>query len=153
MKKLPCSLTSIRGQEKGFDCIFFEGISRATLRIAFLFWFTECLTGHLVSREAEVYSYGIFLLELITRKKPLASSLAVDKSLYVWVQKRFPLKGIGVADPHLLSTTYNHENLLSFIYLALSCVEQSQENRPNMNDIVTTLQQLKNAELEAVARI
>ncbi|KAI5079521.1 hypothetical protein GOP47_0005000 [Adiantum capillus-veneris] len=111
----------------------------------------ECLTGQVLSKEAEVFSYGIFLLELITRKKPSTSGFALENSLSAWVQNRFCAKGIEIADPILLNTTYNYENLLSFIYLALSCSDQTQGNRPNVRDVVTTLQQLRNAEIEAMS--
>ncbi|MCO5554923.1 hypothetical protein L7F22_008461 [Adiantum nelumboides] len=107
--------------------------------------------GQSLSKEAEVFSYGIFLLELITRKKPLTSGFAPESSLYAWVQSRFSVKGLEIADPILLNTTCSYENLLSLIYLALSCSDQTQGNRPNMSDVVTTLQQLKNAELEAIS--
>ena len=108
--------------------------------------FIECLSGASLSQKAEVYGYGIFLLELITRRKPIFSGVTVDADLHMWVQRMLPVQGLQIVDPNLLNTTYNYENLFSFIFLALSCTEEVHDNRPAINDIIVTLQQLKTIE-------
>ena len=103
-------------------------------------------SGASLSQKAEVYGYGIFLLELITRRKPIFSGVTVDADLHMWVQRMLPVQGLQIVDPSLLNTTYNYENLFSFIFLALSCTEEVHDNRPAINDIIITLQQLKTIE-------
>jgi hypothetical protein len=107
---------------------------------------SECLAGGILSQKAEVYSYGIFLLELITRKKPVFSGVAIDADLHMWVQRVLPLQGLQIVDQTLLNTTYNYENVFSLIFLALSCTEEVQDNRPEISNVITTLKQLKTIE-------
>ncbi|PON37958.1 Serine/threonine protein kinase [Parasponia andersonii] len=74
----------------------------------------------IVSRKGDVYSYGIMLIERITRKKPTDEMFNGEMSL----NEHYPIK---------------KDCLSSVIGLALSCSATSPEDRIDMKNVVATL--------------
>lgn len=58
--------------------------------------------GERVSTEENVYSYGILLLEIITRKIPTSDMFVGDLNLHKWVNLAFPDRLKEVIDNDLL---------------------------------------------------
>ncbi|XP_074359263.1 receptor kinase-like protein Xa21 [Apium graveolens] len=54
-----------------------------------------------ISAEGDVYSYGIFLLEMFSGKRPIESSILVDNdnNLHDHVRKALPLRVMDIVDP------------------------------------------------------
>ena len=59
--------------------------------------------GEKVSIQGDVYSYGILLLEMITRKKPTSLMFSGDLNLHKWVNLAFPNRVKEVIDNRLLN--------------------------------------------------
>ncbi|KAG6733033.1 hypothetical protein I3842_01G206900 [Carya illinoinensis] len=102
----------------------------------------------IVSKRGDVYSYGILLLEIFTRKKPTDEIFAEEMNLRNWVKGSFPHALLEVIDPNLLSAeneqfSITKECLTSIIGLALDCTVESPEERIKMNDVLPALKRIK----------
>lgn len=91
--------------------------------------------------KSDVYSFGIVLLQLITGRKALDTSLPEDEqNLVVWAQpyfkdpKRFP----EMADPHLKGA-FPDKSLNQAVGVAAMCVQEDPSVRPMISDVVAAL--------------
>ncbi|KAL4637527.1 hypothetical protein ACB092_03G083100, partial [Castanea dentata] len=102
----------------------------------------------IVSTRGDVYSYGILLMETFTRKIPTDEMFTKEMSLKCWVKQSLPHSIIEVVDANLLKRGEEHFNskldyILSIMELARHCITASPEERINIRDIVTTLENIK----------
>ena len=99
--------------------------------------------SRLVTTKGDVYSYGIMLLELLTRKKPIDKMFVEGMTLRKWVISGFPDQVPEVVNKNLLRTSMTNTELScisQLISLGLFCTIESPSERPNMMEIVGTLQ-------------
>ncbi|EYU34605.1 hypothetical protein ABFS82_11G118600 [Erythranthe guttata] len=99
-----------------------------------------------VSDKADVYSYGVVLLELISDKKaldPSFSSYGNGFNIVAWGcmllragrAKEFFTAGLWEAGPH--------DDLVEVLHLAVVCTVESLSHRPTMKQVVRRLKQLQ----------
>lgn len=99
-----------------------------------------------VSDKADVYSYGVVLLELISDKKaldPSFSSFGNGFNIVAWGcmllregrAKEFFTAGLWDAGPH--------DDLVEVLHLAVVCTIESLSRRPTMRQVVLRLKQLQ----------
>ncbi|KAA8547911.1 hypothetical protein F0562_004340 [Nyssa sinensis] len=99
-----------------------------------------------VSDKADVYSYGVVLLELISDKKaldPSFSSYGNGFNIVAWAcmllrqgrAKEFFTAGLWEAGPH--------DDLVEVLHLAVVCTVDSLSTRPTMKQVVRRLKQLQ----------
>ncbi|XP_054792169.1 probable LRR receptor-like serine/threonine-protein kinase At3g47570 [Prosopis cineraria] len=102
-----------------------------------------------VSTKIDVYSYGIMLLEVFTRKRPTEDIFVSALSLKSWVSESMPHAIIQVMDSNLLQGVHEHHknNILtstfSILELALNCCTDLPEARGNMIDVAASLNKIK----------
>ncbi|XP_028788634.1 receptor kinase-like protein Xa21 [Neltuma alba] len=101
-----------------------------------------------VSFKGDVYSYGIMLMEMFTRKKPTDEMFVESLGLKDWVSKSTPHSIINILDVNLLhEANPNINNILphmsSIFELALSCCTELPEARILMNDVVVSLKKIR----------
>ncbi|CAF1696211.1 hypothetical protein Bca4012_000085 [Brassica carinata] len=100
-------------------------------------------TGHL-SAKNDVYSFGVVLLELLSgrraidRNQPVGEHNLVDWAKPYLVNKRRLLR---VMDPRLQGQ-YSLTRASKIALLALDCISIDAKSRPDMKDIVKTLEEL-----------
>ncbi|TYI96182.1 hypothetical protein E1A91_D01G053300v1 [Gossypium mustelinum] len=102
----------------------------------------------IVSTKGDVYSFGILLMEIITRKKPTDEMFEGERSLKSWVIESISSSRNQVVDPQLLSTI-GREDLkvkncaLSILQVGLECSAELPNERLHMKEVVTKLKKIK----------
>ncbi|KAM3714536.1 hypothetical protein ACB098_01G343100 [Castanea mollissima] len=100
-----------------------------------------------VSTKCDIYSYGIILLEIITRKKPTDEMFVGELAMRQWIAS-LPDR-MEVVDDGLLriedgrDVTSVQTVLLSILELGLRCSEESPNERPDIKDVVTKVNKTK----------
>ncbi|XP_054794258.1 probable LRR receptor-like serine/threonine-protein kinase At3g47570 [Prosopis cineraria] len=101
-----------------------------------------------VSTKVDVYSYGIMLLEVFTRKRPTEDMFVEGLNLKSWVSESMPHAIIQVMDSNLLEGDQHHiKNILTsttfVLELALNCCTNLPKACGNMIDVVVSLNKMK----------
>ncbi|KAJ8421287.1 hypothetical protein Cgig2_006537 [Carnegiea gigantea] len=115
-------------------------------------------SGGLVSTKADVYSYGILMMETFSGKKPTDLMFEADMSLKHWIHDECHGGGsfINVIDPKLLNedggdwSTFKEQCFSWVMELALSCTEEVPHNRNNMIEVVARLMNIRKQLLASI---
>ncbi|MCD9645000.1 hypothetical protein HAX54_033628 [Datura stramonium] len=125
----------------GLAKLFPENVTHLSTRVAGTVGYLApeyALFGQL-TKKADVYSFGVLVLEIISGRSSSKSAFGVDLLVLVeWVWK---LKEEGrlldIVDPEL--TEYPEAELLRFIKVALFCTQAAPTQRPNMKQVIEML--------------
>ncbi|KAH7576015.1 hypothetical protein JRO89_XS02G0277700 [Xanthoceras sorbifolium] len=93
-----------------------------------------------VSREGDVYSYGIMVMETFTKKKPTDEIFTEEMSLRHWVGDSFNHSIMEVVDNDLLGMEDRHflmreQCLSSILSLAMDCTRDLPKDRINIRNV------------------
>ncbi|KAM0939246.1 putative protein kinase RLK-Pelle-LRR-XI-1 family [Dioscorea sansibarensis] len=101
------------------------------------------------SKESDIYSYGVVLLELITRKMALDPSFPDNMNVVNWVPST--LNGSDDVDI-IIDPSIRHEitgsaelEMRRVLKLALQCTASEASDRPSMRSVVTQLTDLRSS--------
>ncbi|KAJ0830878.1 putative protein kinase RLK-Pelle-LRR-XI-1 family [Helianthus annuus] len=99
------------------------------------------LTGE-PTKEADVYSYGVVLLEILTGKNPILFNH--DEDIVKWVKKQLQKGQISeLLEPGLLELdpeSSEWEEFLLGLKVGLLCTTSDPTGRPSMSDVVFMLE-------------
>ncbi|KAL5856341.1 hypothetical protein ACOSQ3_003799 [Xanthoceras sorbifolium] len=101
-----------------------------------------------VSRECDVYSYGIVLMETFTKKKPTDEIFTEEMSLRHWISDSFNRSIMEVVDNDLLRMEdayflIREQCVSSILSLAMDCTTDLPEDRINIRNVVNRLVQIR----------
>jgi serine/threonine protein kinase len=107
----------------------------------------EHLYGERLTDKVDVYSYGVVLLEMITRKRPTSAEFVDGASLRSWVQSKAHDKRSEAIDPALMDEAKEEEGKEQEVYhvlaIALACAREAPRDRPPMMDVLDSLLSLR----------
>uniref|UniRef100_M1C625 Serine-threonine protein kinase, plant-type n=1 Tax=Solanum tuberosum TaxID=4113 RepID=M1C625_SOLTU len=108
----------------------------------------------IVSSSGDVYSYGIMLMEVLTKRRPTDEEICNENlDLRKWIIQSFSGSMMDVVDANLFYeeeqiTSKSEICIASMIELGLDCTKEMPESRVTMKDVVKRLNKIKNAFLE-----
>ena len=109
----------------------------------------ECGTSFTISDKADVYSFGIVLLELVTGRRPIlsdSSSLEIieETSLRSWVLLCLEMER-DILDTYLqgpsMASAFSRHQVLNITQIALLCTHQQPNMRPSMKQALEMILQ------------
>ncbi|PHU16753.1 hypothetical protein BC332_12448, partial [Capsicum chinense] len=112
----------------------------------------------IVSTSGDVYSYGIMLMEVLTKRRPTDEEICNENlDLRKWITQSFSGTMLEVVDANLFPeeeqiTSKGEICIASMVELALDCTKENPESRITMKDVVKRLNKIKNTFLETSKR-
>eukprot|EP01018_Ginkgo_biloba_P013202 Gb_00780 [translate_table: standard] len=102
-----------------------------------------------VDEKSDVYSYGVVLLELLTRKKAVDSRFEEGEEIVSWVKRRLEehrRNPLDFMDEEMWDwTEKERDEALKLLKLAMICIRAKPESRPSMKAIVDELKEFKSS--------
>lgn len=104
-----------------------------------------------LTHKADVYCFGIILLEIITGKIPgeITSGFQGEdgssiNNLSDWVKMVVNNDwSPDILDMEILSSKEGHEEMLKLTELALQCTDLAPESRPNMSQVLEKIEEIE----------
>ncbi|KAF6159874.1 hypothetical protein GIB67_032958 [Kingdonia uniflora] len=91
----------------------------------------------------DIYGFGVILLELLTGKLVQHNGSELARWVHSVVREEWTAE---VFDKTLIKEGANVERMVSLLQVALKCINPSQEARPNMNQVATMINTIKDEE-------
>ncbi|XP_039170617.1 probable LRR receptor-like serine/threonine-protein kinase At3g47570 [Eucalyptus grandis] len=119
---------------------------------------TEYANESQVSREGDVYSYGVLLLEMFTGLSPTSNMFRDNLNLHNYVAEALPQRAVEITDPVLLHEGYSHnssqdslhernrifQGCLETIYrIGLACSVEDPRRRMSIDRVATQLDSIR----------
>ncbi|KAK6919681.1 Leucine-rich repeat-containing N-terminal, plant-type [Dillenia turbinata] len=94
--------------------------------------------GKRLSDKADVYCFGIIILEVLTGRDPSGFSETVVNNDW----------STDILDVEILATSEGHDEMLKLTQMALECTDLTPEMRPKMSEVVRRIQEIESGNIE-----
>nr|XP_025876388.1 receptor kinase-like protein Xa21 isoform X3 [Oryza sativa Japonica Group] len=103
--------------------------------------------GTEISREGDIYSYGVLLLEMLTGRRPTDTMFHDDMSLPKYVEMAYPDNLLEIMD-NAIPQDGNSQDIVDWFIapisrIGLACCRDSASQRMRMNEVVKELSGIK----------
>ncbi|XWS57519.1 hypothetical protein CRYUN_Cryun09bG0181200 [Craigia yunnanensis] len=107
----------------------------------------EVWEGSIINEKADVFSFGILLLELLTGRmagSPLypAEEAILEEFVQFYVESNLLIE---IVDQNISGEGININELVALAKIALSCTQENPEDRPTITDVAKQLRRLDKA--------
>ncbi|KAF5183336.1 Cysteine-rich receptor-like protein kinase [Thalictrum thalictroides] len=105
----------------------------------------EYLAHGQLTEKADVYSYGVLLIEMVSgRQNNMSNNCDYSDSLVTTVWKHYQSETVEeICDPNLMLNDYNDnlfkQEMLRVVHVALLCVQETSSSRPSMSRVLQSL--------------
>jgi len=125
----------------GLARLFPDNVTHVSTRVAGTMGYLApeyALLGQL-TKKADVYSFGVLMLEIVSGRSSSKSAFGTDLLVLVeWVWKlREEGRLLDIVDPELIA--YPEDEVIRFIKVALFCTQAASNQRPGMKQVVEML--------------
>jgi serine/threonine protein kinase len=114
------------------------------------------MCGHLCSEQgystrltekSDIYSYGVVLLELLTRRMPVDPAFGDGVDIVTWMRSNLTQADresiMSCLDEEIMYwPEYDQAKALDLLDLAISCTDMSCQLRPSMREVVNILMRI-----------
>ncbi|PIA45941.1 hypothetical protein AQUCO_01600293v1 [Aquilegia coerulea] len=108
--------------------------------------------GRSASVKGDVYSFGVLILEVVTRKRPTDDLFKEGLSLPKWVKSHYHGRMEEIIDPYIIKSLRDQIpevrntweiSIVELVELGLLCTQEAPSTRPTMIDAADDLDRLK----------
>ncbi|EEF36780.1 probable leucine-rich repeat receptor-like protein kinase At1g68400 isoform X2 [Ricinus communis] len=107
----------------------------------------EFSSGKKLTHKADVYCFGIILLEVITGRIPSEVSPGNDEredDLSDWVKTAVNNDwSTDILDVEIMATREGHDDMLKLTEIALECTDVAPEKRPKMTEVLRRIEEIE----------
>lgn len=101
--------------------------------------------GKKLTSKADVYCFGILVLEIVTGRIPTPQSSSESRDLSGWVRAAVNNDwSTDILDVEILGEKQGYDDMLKLTEIGLECTHESPERRPNMSQVLSRIREICN---------